>query len=206
MSDIFIVWDSRLFLENFLKESVLSVLTVNPNLISAPHLKKPKMIIIPSGFGNPEYSKVSEIIIKKKSFFKNYLNEGGILFFFSPLFDNYDFSQFGIDLIYIKKDIKVPLDSKLVTTSEGISFDCLPDKSEKNKNENGNKNQLLMYCDGYFAKKEDKNEINKIKILKEQNGQALFIYKKEGNGHIFCASFHELPNPDLFKNIIQKYN
>lgn len=257
ISNIFIVWDSPNFLENFLKDSGFHVTVVHPGLISAPHLKKPDLVLIPPGFGNHEYSKLSNIITKKANFLKKFANEGGILFFFSPLLNNYDFSTFGIDVVYFKEDIKNSFDPKFVCTSEGVfldndykidgknlnscnktdgkNLDSCNKTNEKNldsgekmngKNLNSGekmnekkldsrekmneKKPFFMYCDGYFLEKEksesEKSErvLNKIITKDDDSKKLLFFNKKVGEGYIFCASFHEMPEPGLFKSIIER--
>lgn len=186
MADIFIVWDSSTCLEKIIREFGLSVMTVHPNMLAAPHLSKPKILFFPTGFAAPQYCSVYTLIQKKMPYIETFVKNGGILFFLSPgsgadTSDTFDFSSFGIDAVYHKKDIRLPADPDIVSTAEGMPL------SDSDQN-------AYMYCDGCFTGE------NSVKSKTSQ--VSVFAHKKTGKGHIYCASFHEIPSCRLFLNMM----
>lgn len=169
MTDIALIGDRTFLFEKLFQELKVSYQFLQPSVLGSPFLPKFKMIMIPTGFANPQYSKTLPVLLRCKSNIRGFLRDGGILTVFGPLVPEHDYEWLPLPLKYLCE-----LGSQTVASSEH-ECSCLCCS-------------LTPECDGYLIPGEGFET-----VLKDSRGRAILVSGKYGQGLIVATSVHEFP-------------
>lgn len=175
MTDIALIGDRTFLFEKLFQELKVSYQFLQPSVLGSPFLPKFKMIMIPTGFANPQYSKTLPVLLRCKSNIRGFLRDGGILTVFGPLVPEHDYDWLPLPLKYLCE-----LSSQTVASSEH-ECSCLCCS-------------LTPECDGYLIPGEGFET-----VLKDSKGRAILVAGKFGQGLIVATSVHEFPAAEYIR-------
>jgi hypothetical protein len=173
MPDIAIVWDTPILFEKYLSEHGFSAQRVSSSALGTPFLPRFKLVIIPSGFANPQYSSLLPSLRRSRSAIARFIEKGGILLVYGPMIDHtYDWLP--ISLKY-HHDFNA---FKLTEAKKHEAARIILDQEQE--------------CDGYFS------ETSGEKILLGEDRPVLVAIKHD-EGYIIATTIHELPAPEFIQ-------
>ena len=164
MPDIALIGDRTFLFEKLFQEIGASYPFLQANVLGSPFLPEFKMIMIPTGFANNQYSKTLTVLLRCKSNIAGFVRKGGILTVFGPLVPEHDYEWLPLPLKYACE-----LSSQTITATEH-ECSCLCCT-------------LTPECDGYLIPGEGFET-----VLKDSKGRAILVAGKFGQGLIVATS------------------
>jgi hypothetical protein len=180
MPDIALLGEKSFLFEKLFMELGVSCQFLSPGILGSPFLPQYKMILIPTGFANSQYSKLLPALQGLRSKVAAFVWKGGVLTVFGPLVPEHGYDWLPLQLKYICEygsQCIAPLDcecSCLVCTT-------------------------TPECDGYLIPGEGFET-----ILKDGEGRAILVMGKYGEGLIVATSVHEFPAGEYIKWALEK--
>lgn len=177
MSDIILLWDCPLLFEKLFLEYGLECTRVLSTALGTPYLPACKTLIIPTGFANLKYTKTGVGLEHKKTIFKKFVENGGVLLVYGPLVPEYNYKWLPFSLKYVMEENS-----------------CTPfpiGKNDAQKLVEGL--EPPVGCDGYFSKAEAST------VLEDDKKRPIIIVKKIGDGMVVATTVHELPSKEFFE-------
>ena len=169
-----LIWDQNLVFGRFLEECGVIHVPVTPHLLAAPFFRgQYSVLIVPTGFANPSYSRLLPALRASSSRIKRFLESGGNLLVYgaaAPGNNAYDWLPFRISYCYEPVNGKVDIDSS--SPWSAIISDYEPDHIE---------------CDGFFPETDGT-------IIGTVGGNPVLVEKTIGKGTIIVTSIHEYPS------------
>jgi hypothetical protein len=182
MPDIALIGDRTFLFEKLFQEIGASYQFLQASVLGSPFLPKFKMIIIPTGFANPQYSKVLPVLQRRRSNIAGFAKEGGILTVFGPMAPEHSYEWLPLPLRYVCE-----LGSQHISPSEH-ECSCLCCT-------------LTPECDGYLIPGEGFET-----VLRDSRGRAILAAGKFGLGMIVATSVHEFPAAEYIRWALGKAN
>ena len=180
MPDIALIGDRTFLFEKLFQEIGSTYHFLLPSILGSPLLPQYKMVMIPTGFANPQYSKTLPVLQRCKSNIDNFVKDGGILTVFGPLVHEHNYEWLPLSLKYVCE-----LGSqKVAPSSHECSCLCCT---------------LTPECDGYLVPGEGFET-----VLKDSKGRAILVAGKHGQGMIVATSVHEFPAAEYIRWAISK--
>lgn len=187
MTDILLVRDTPSFQETAFRAYGLSFAAVCPSQTGSPYLPPAYLAILPPGFGDPEYSGLSDCFDPRRPghkpplvrFFRDFAKNGGTVLIFSPMRDAFDlsllgFSEEGLTGFYRRKDQYLPADPSVLKDAD------------------------VMFCDGFF-------EIAAPAQTPAAPAESVVLIKKSvGKGQVIMTTIHEMPSKEFFTSLISE--
>lgn len=180
MADIALVWDTKLLFEKFFVEHGFDHMLVHPATIGSPFLPPFKHVIIPTGFSNPQYSKILPYLIKKKQNVERFISNGGTLLVFGPLVDSHTYEWLPFTIEYVQRYGPVAL-------SELCNSDVSLIAGDTN-----------LECDGFFSRAECEC------VLANEMGEPVLVRKKYDAGQVIATTIHEFPTPKFIRWVLEQ--
>ena len=175
MSDIALI-DERTFLyEKLFADLGVSFQFISSAVLGSPFLPKFKVVLIPTGFANPQYCKTLPALLRMKSNISDFVKKGGVLTVFGPMVAEHNYDWLPLPLCYVCE-----LSSRCVASSEH-ECSCLLCTSTPE-------------CDGYLIAGEGFET-----VLKDEKDRAVLVRAKFGEGLIVATSVHEFPAAKYLK-------
>lgn len=180
MPDIALIGDRNFLFEKLFLDLGVTFQFVQSSLLGSPFLPKFKMIIIPTGFANPQYSRTLTALHRQKSNISGFISRGGILTVFGPLVAEHCYEWLPLEIKYI-----CDYGSRQVEASvhECASL-AVTSKPE---------------CDGYLVPGKG-FEV----ALKDEMGRAVLAVGRHGEGYLVATSVHEYPSPEFIRWALSK--
>jgi hypothetical protein len=178
MPDIALIGDRTFLFEKLFQELGASYQFLQPSILGSPFLPKFKMIMIPTGFANPQYSKTLPMLQRFKSNMASFIRDGGILTVFGPLVPEHDFDWLPLPLKYVCE-----LGSQKIEPCGATEHDCACLCGT-----------TTPECDGYFLPGQGFET-----VLKDSKGRAILVAGKYGQGMIVATSVHEFPAAEYIR-------
>lgn len=175
MTDVMLLWDNPLLFEKLFEENGLKCQRILSTALGTPFLPACKCVIIPTGFANSAYTKILPGIERNGKAFEKFVSAGGVLVVFGALVTTYDHDWLPMQLTYKEKHGETSLHR---VGEHGAQ--CIV-------NDPG----MAVECDGYFSSTD--GDV----ILNNDNGEAVMVVKKVGEGMIIATTVHEFPSPDF---------
>ena len=180
MSDIALIGERTFLYEKLFQDLGTTFQFLQPGVLGSPFLPSYRMVMIPTGFANPEYSKTLPALLSMKSNIAGFVKKGGVLTVFGPMVPEHDYEWLPLQLKYVCE-----LGTQNVALSlEGCS--CLLCTSTPE-------------CDGYLLPGEGFET-----VLKDAKGRAILVMAKFGEGLIVATSVHEFPAAEYLKWALEK--
>lgn len=178
MLDITLIWDCELLFEKLFVEHGLSYQRTPSSAIGTPFLPGSRVMIVPTGFANPQYTKILRGIEANKSFFDGFVNKGGVLVVYGALVPEYTYRWLPFTLEYREQYGAVDIEA-----AEGVDPDhecsCIFD-------------DVRAECDGYFAGTDGD-------VILTGDGMPILVAKEHGDGIIVATTIHEFPTGAFLK-------
>ncbi len=175
MPDIALIGDRTFLFEKLFQELCVSYHFLQPSVLGSPFLPRYKMIMIPTGFANPQYSKTLPVLQRTKSNIAEFVRRGGLLTVFGPLVPEHDYDWLPLKLKYV----------------------CEYGSHEVEPTEHDCSCLLCTFtpeCDGYLIPGEGFET-----VLKDGKDRAILVVGRYGEGLIVATSVHEFPAADYIK-------
>lgn len=174
MPDITLIWDAPVLFEKLFGEHGLSYQRVSSGAIGTPFLPSCRVMIIPTGFANSQYTGILHGIEMNKRFFDGFAEKGGVLVVYGALVPEYTYQWLPFTLKYREQygavDLKVVQEHGCACIFDG-------DRAE---------------CDGYFTETDGE-------VILTGNGMPILVTWEHGRGLIIATTIHEFPSGDFLK-------
>ncbi|MGA9099809.1 MAG: hypothetical protein WB392_12860 [Methanotrichaceae archaeon] len=174
MPDIAVISDRNFLFEKLFQDLGVSYQFLQPSILGSPFLPQYRMVLIPTGFAHPQYSKALPALQRTKSNIAEFVRKGGVLTVFGPMVEH-NYEWLPLKLKYICE-----YGAHTVGPSED-ECSCMLCTSTPE-------------CDGYFVPDESFDI-----ILKDSKDRAILVAGKYGEGMIVATSVHEFPAGDYIK-------
>jgi hypothetical protein len=170
MLDVAVIGDKTFLFEKLFFELGVTYQFLPHGLLGSPFLPPYRMVIIPAGFANPQYSEALPALQRHKSRIERFLKGGGVLTVFGPLIAEHDYSWLPLPLRYICQ-----YGQQRVAPSDH-ECSCLVSTSTPE-------------CDGYLIPGEGFDT-----VMEDSQGRAVLVAASFGEGLIVATSAHEFPS------------
>lgn len=169
-----LLWDEKTMFSRFVEECGVTCEQVTPQLLATPFFRgRYGVLIIPTGFANPSYSRLLPALRASSSRIRKFLENGGRILVFGPGIDRkdaYDWLPFRVTYTHRKQEGGIECSR---------SHRCALLFSEFNLSE--------IECDGFFP--EHEGEV----VARTRDG-AVLVYKATGKGEAVITTIHEYPS------------
>ena len=169
-----LLWDTSTTFVRFVEDCGLSCQLVTPQLLAAPFFRASfSVLVVPTGFGNPAYSRTLVALRASQNRIQRFLERGGALVVFGAAIDRadaYDWLPFGLTYHHEHAPCRLePVDPILF---DALFADYNPDAIE---------------CDGWF-------EENEGEVVATAGGRPVAVMKRVGDGLVVATTVHEYPS------------
>jgi hypothetical protein len=171
VTDVSFLSDRGNVFEATFKEYGFSCQQIIPQAFGSPFCQPSKLLIIPSGFADPKYYKILPSLERNKDKIKEFVGKGGVVLVFGAIVDDYEYSWLPMMLKY-RMWFK-PRHVSLVKPDSPAALLVEPGERE---------------CDGFFTEHDGET------VMAQDDGKAVLVYKKYGQGHIIASAIHEYPD------------
>jgi hypothetical protein len=178
MLDITLIWDCEMLFEKLFVEHGLSYQRTPSSAIGTPFLPGSKVMIVPTGFANPQYTKILRGIEANKSFFDGFVKKGGVLVVYGALVPEYTYRWLPFTLEYQEQYGAVDIEAA-EGADRGHDCSCIFD-------------DVRAECDGYFAETDGE-------VILTGDGMPILVAKEHGDGIIVATTIHEFPTGAFLK-------
>jgi hypothetical protein len=171
MPDIAIIGEKTFLFEKLLAEAGREHQFVKPEVLGSPFLPRFRVLVIPTGFANPQYSRALSSLRAARSRIADFLEKGGILTVFGPLVPEHDYDWLPIPLRYVGE-----YENRELVPEADHPSSCLFAAKYAD-------------CDGYLIPGEGFET-----ILKDAKGRPVLVLGKVGRGKVVATTIHEFPS------------
>ncbi|AEH61561.1 conserved hypothetical protein [Methanosalsum zhilinae DSM 4017] len=178
MTDFIIIWDSPILFEKLFQEHGFTCTRVHSSALNTPYLPPCRSIIIPTGFANPDYTKILPDIEKCSDKLKRFVEDGGMLVIYGPAVESYEYKWLPFDIQYRQNH-----ESTLLNVAG---------EDEHGAHSIVENTDIPVECDGYFSGCHDPAICN-------DRGEPVMIIEKLGQGAVILTSIHEFPSASFLK-------
>ena len=178
MPDIAVIGDRTFLFEKLFQDMSLSYQFLQSSIFGSPFLPKFKMIMIPTGFANPQYSKTLPMLQRFKSNLAGFIREGGFLTVFGPLVPEHNYDWLPLPLKYVCE-----LSSQQITPAQTSKHECSCLCSTSTPE-----------CDGYLLPGAGFDP-----VLEDSQGRIILAAGKYGQGLVVATSVHEFPSAEYIR-------
>lgn len=175
MSDIALIGERNFLYEKLFGELNASFQFLSPAVLGSPFLPSYKMVMIPTGFANPDYSKALPALVRMKSNISDFVRKGGVLTVFGPMVPEHNYDWLPLPLRYVCE-----LSSQTVSPSTDECACLLCTRTPE--------------CDGYLIAGEGFET-----VLKDDKARSILVRANYGEGLIVATSVHEFPAAEYIK-------
>jgi len=175
MPDIAIIGESSFLYQKLFAEAGVSYQFVSPDLLGSPFLPRFKVLIIPTGFANPLYSRAMAALQRIHFSIADFVKNGGIVTVFGPMVTEHRYNWLSLPLEYV---------CELSSQNIGLSrheCTCLLCTSTPE-------------CDGYLIPGQGFET-----VLRDEKGRAVLVAGKLGEGLIVATTVHEFPSAEYLR-------
>ncbi|MDD2755491.1 MAG: hypothetical protein PHS80_08175 [Methanothrix sp.] len=175
MSDIALIGERTFLYEKLFADLGVSFQFLSPAILGSPFLPTYKMVMIPTGFANSDYSKTLPALQRMKSNISDFVHKGGVLTVFGPMVPDHSYDWLPLSLRYVCE-----LSSQTISPSVD-ECSCLLCTSTPE-------------CDGYLVAGEGFKT-----VLRDEKGRSILVRANFGKGLIVATSVHEFPAAEYIK-------
>ncbi|HOT06105.1 MAG: hypothetical protein A4E45_02179 [Methanosaeta sp. PtaB.Bin039] len=178
MPDVALIGDRTFLYEKLFSEAGLDCQFIRPEMLASPFLPRYRMIIIPTGFANPQYSCALPHLRSARSSLSRFVNAGGVLLIFGPLVTEHDYDWLPVALSYSGSY------SQAQQLSSGEAEDsCICPEGRGD-------------CDGYLTPGEGVST-----LLRDAQNRPVLCSAELGQGIILATTIHEFPSAQFLQQM-----
>lgn len=171
MPDIAIIGEETFLFDKLLAETGREYQFVKPEVLGSPFLPRFRMVMIPTGFANPQYSRALLALRAARSRIADFLERGGVITVFAPLVPEHDYEWLPLPLKYVGDSRR----ADLVPACDHPTTALVGAKAAE--------------CDGYLVPGE-----GFVTALIDDRGRAVLVVGEVGRGKIVATTIHEFPS------------
>jgi hypothetical protein len=175
MTDIGLLWDTKLLFEKFFTKHGFECKLIHPASLGSPFLLKVKLMIIPTGFANPDYSNTLSSLVRSSHRIEKFIYNGGMLLVYGALTKSHNYDWLPVNLEYIQRYGPVELSRRCQSDVSLLAGDT------------------SLECDGFFCFADGEC------VLLNHLNEAVLVEIKYGKGMIIATTIHEFPTPGFIK-------
>lgn len=184
MTDVMLIWDTPLLFEKLFVDNDLKCQRILSHAVGTPFLPPCKCIIIPTGFANPDYTKIVAGIERNGRAFEKFVKNGGILVVFGPMVSEYHYDWLPMKLTYVQEHGSTRVQKVDEHGAQSIISDVDIDTP--------------IECDGYFS------GTDADVLLNNSDGKPIMVAKDIGDGMVIATTIHEFPSADFLSWIMER--
>ncbi len=184
MTDVMLIWDTPLLFEKLFVDNDLKCQRILSHAVGTPFLSPCKCIIIPTGFANPDYTKIVAGIERNGRAFEKFVENGGILVVFGPMVSEYHYDWLPMKLAYVQEHSSTRVQKVDEHSAQSIISDVDIDTP--------------IECDGYFS------GTDADVLLNNSDGKPIMVAKDIGDGMVIATTIHEFPSADFLSWIMER--
>jgi hypothetical protein len=175
-----LVWDCELIFNRYIEDCDVQCEMVTPQMIAAPFYRgRYVSVIIPTGFGNPNYSGLLPALRASASRIKSFVEKGGNLLVFGAMSGapgTYDWLPIEVEYCheYFTAHVHINEESPFASILEGFDSNTVE-------------------CDGYFTRYEG------TPVVTSEEGKTVMFSVHVGSGTIIVMSVHEYPSQSFLR-------
>jgi hypothetical protein len=176
-----LAWDCDLTFNRYIEDCGVQCETVTPHMMAAPFYRGRYVgMVIPTGFGNPNYSGLLPALNASSSRIRSFVEQGGNLLVCGSMSSKpgtYGWLPIDVEYSheYFTTRVKVNHESPFASIIE--DFDC-----------------NAVECDGFFPRYEG------TPVATSEDGRTLMLYEQVGRGTIVVMSVHEYPSRSFLRS------
>ena len=168
------VWETRQHFTRLIEDCGMVCEVVTPHMLATPFFRRSfNCLIVPTGFGNPQYTKLLPALRASSQRIKRFIENGGNLLVFGAAIDNpsaYDWLPFAVTYCHKCHPRKVVFSGAGTAKSILDGFDA-----------------ERIECDGSFP-------LHDGDSVGMAGDHVVVIEKCIGKGHVTVTSIHEFPS------------
>ncbi len=175
-----LVWDCELTFNRYIEDCGVQCETVTPQMIATPFYRgRYVSMVIPTGFGNPNYSGLLPALRASASRIRTFVEKGGSLLVcgsMSSMQGTYDWLPLDVEYCheYFTAHVQVNHESPFASVLE--DFD-----------------RTAVECDGHFTRFEG------TPVATSEEGKTLMFSENVGKGAIVVMALHEYPSRSFLR-------
>lgn len=174
-----LLWDEKTVFSRVLQECGVSCEHVTPQMLATPFFRgRFCAIIVPTGFGNPAYSRLLPALRASSSRIRKFLENGGRLLVFGPGADRrdaYDWLPFRVLYTHRKQEGGIECVSSQPCASLFAGYD-----------------PSAIECDGFFPEHD-------CEVIARAGDGAVLIRCSAGSGEAVVTTVHEYPSQPFIR-------
>lgn len=168
------VWETRQHFTRLIEDCSMECEVITPQMLATPFFRRSfNCLIVPTGFGNPQYSRLLPALRASSKRIQRFIENGGNLLVFGAAIDNpsaYDWLPFNVTYCHECYPRKVLFSDACLAKSIIDEY-----------------NAEKIECDGSFLEHDGDT-------AGLAGDQAVVIEKCIGKGHVVVTSIHEFPS------------
>ncbi|MCK5484725.1 MAG: hypothetical protein KAI86_00840 [Desulfobacterales bacterium] len=184
MTDVMLIWDTPLLFEKLFLDNGLKCQRILSHAVGTPFLPPCKCIIIPTGFANPDYTKIVAGIERNGRTFEKFVKNGGILVVFGPMVPEYHYDWLPMELMYVQEHGLTLINKVGEHGAQCIITDI----------------DMQVECDGYFSKTDGDADV----LLNNAGERPVMVAKNIGDGIVIATTIHEFPSADFLSWVMER--
>jgi hypothetical protein len=182
MSDIALIGERAFLYEKLFADLGVSFQFLSPGILGSPFLPMFKLVMIPTGFANPQYCKTLQALRRSKSNISGFVKKGGVLTIFGPMVPEHDYDWLPMPLRYVC-EIGPRCVASFDHECSCLLSTCTPE------------------CDGYLILGEGFES-----VLTDEKDRAILARAKYGEGLIVATTVHEFPAAEYIRWALGRAN
>jgi hypothetical protein len=175
-----LVWDCELTFNRYIEDCGVQCETVTPQMIATPFYRgRYVSMVIPTGFGNPNYSGLLPALRASTSRIRTFVEKGGNLLVCGSMSSTpgtYDWLPIDVEYCHEYFTAHVHVNHESPFTSVLEDFDC-----------------TAVECDGHFTRFEG------TPVATSEEGKTLMFSENVGKGSIVVMALHEYPSRSFLR-------
>jgi hypothetical protein len=183
MPDIALLGERTFLFEKLFEELGAECQFLQVSALGSPFLPRYKMLVVPTGFANPQYSKALQSLTVAKSRIAEFIKGGGVLTVYGALVPEHNYDWLPLPLKYVCDYGPQKIRKQECEHRECACVTCTETPE----------------CDGYLVPGEGYQT-----VLADSNGRPILAVGKYGSGIIVVTSIHEFPTVEYLRWALRK--
>ena len=168
------IWDQKIVFARYVEDCGVQCEHLTPQMLATPFYRgRFVTMIVPTGFGNPQFSNLLPALRAAAPRINRFVNSGGRLLVFGAASDNvaaYDWLPFKLVYRHLYGSCRIEIDQSHPCSAFLADYDA-----------------SCVECDGYFTEHEGV-------VVASADGRPVMIEMDAGEGRIVVSTIHEYPS------------
>ncbi|HUH78874.1 MAG TPA: hypothetical protein VLY83_03160 [Methanoregula sp.] len=174
------VWESPQYFNRYIEECGIACDLVTPHMLAAPFYRGNfSCLIIPTGFANPQFSRILPAVRASSERIESFVERGGNLLVFGAAADKPDAYDWLPEPVTYHHDVR----PRRITCAPGFVSRTLVEDYDPDRIE----------CDGTFTSPGWESSCN-------SDGEPVVVERQVGKGRIVVTSVHEYPSRGFLRS------